>query len=56
MENITIRLAPGFAWIVFGCATDPAASSDKTMPRLAVNRKDTGGESSGGKVPEQPSN
>ena len=34
-----------------GCATDPAASSRLTMPRLAVNRKDTGGELIGGKVP-----
>jgi hypothetical protein len=30
-----------------GCATEPAASSRLTMPRLAFNRKDMGGESTG---------
>jgi hypothetical protein len=43
MENITVRLAPGFTDSL-GCATEPAASSRLTMPRLAFNRKDTSGE------------
>jgi hypothetical protein len=43
MGNITVHLAPGFMDIL-GCATEPAASSRVTMPRLAFNRKDTSGE------------
>jgi hypothetical protein len=39
MGSITVRLAPGFTDSL-GCATEPAASSRLTMPRLAFNRKD----------------
>jgi hypothetical protein len=41
MENITIRLAPGFVRTIFKMR-DPAASKRLTMPRLAFHRKDTG--------------
>src|ERR1700712_3218979 len=51
MENITIRLAPGCVRIVLDAQPIRQHQADKTMPRLAVNRKDTGGESIGGKVP-----
>src|SRR3954452_19966714 len=46
MGNITVRLAPGFTDSL-GCATEPAASSRLTMPLLAFNRKDRGGEWTG---------
>ena len=45
MENITVRLAPGFTAGFTDRSrmrTQPAASSRATMPRLAFNRKDTG--------------
>src|SRR5438876_585429 len=41
MGNITVRLAAGITDSL-GCATEPAASSRVTMPRLALNRKDLG--------------
>src|SRR3954454_10542460 len=51
MENITIRLAPGCVRMVLDAQPTRQHQSDMTMPRLAFNRKDTGGESMGGKVP-----
>src|SRR3954471_9541587 len=51
MENITIRLAPGCVRIVLDAQPTRQHQSDRTMPRLAFNRKDRGGESVGGKVP-----
>src|SRR5882757_9062601 len=54
MENITIRLAPGCLRIVLDAQPTRQHQSDQTMPRLAVNRKDTGGESIGGNVPRGP--
>jgi hypothetical protein len=51
MKNITIRLAPGCVPIVLDAQPTRQHQADETMPRLAVNRKDTGGESIGGKVP-----
>jgi hypothetical protein len=55
MENITIRLAPGFVRIVLDAQPTRQHQSEWTMPRLAVDRKDTSGESIGGKVPGQGS-
>src|SRR4051794_26236620 len=46
MGNITIRLAPDMPRRFtdsLGCATEPAASSRGTMPRLAFHRKDGAG-------------
>src|SRR5579864_807741 len=46
VEIITVRLAPGF----YGSSrmrTEAAASRSATMPLLAFNRKDSGGESIG---------
>jgi hypothetical protein len=51
MENFTIRLAPGFVRIVLDAQPTRQHQSEWTMPRLAANRKDTGGYSIGGKVP-----
>src|SRR6195952_5478916 len=51
MENITIRLAPGWVRIVLDAQPTRQHRSNRTMPRLAANRKDTGGESIGGKYP-----
>jgi hypothetical protein len=54
MENIRVRL--GFSGIYgsiynrFSMRTQRAASSRATMPRLALNRKDTGGYSIGSKA------
>jgi hypothetical protein len=63
MENIRVRL--GFSGIYgsiynrFSMRTQRAASSRATMPRLALNRKDTGGYSIGSKArwpPKLPEN
>jgi len=52
MENITVRLAPDFVAGRYGQSrmrTQSSASSLLTMPLLTFNRKDTGGQSIGGK-------
>jgi hypothetical protein len=52
MENITIRLAPGCVRIVLDAQPTRQHQSRLTMPRLAVNRKDTGSETISRQVPD----